>query len=148
MHLNWCYWGMSLALQYGEGWMIINYEHSLNSLHKIYNGVYCKKKTSYIPLVYYKKTARLKCSTTKVPGFNLLQMWNRLLKKRYLDSNEDKINAYILLSDGRSCRCMAREKPNKLLASPVFLITFSVSRLKAEISVHPKKPRSSNVKVL
>lgn len=43
---------------------------------------------------------------------------------------------------------MANEKPNKLLESPVFLITFSVSRLKAEISVHPKKLRSGNVKVL
>lgn len=54
----------------------------------------------------------------------------------------------ILLSDGLSCRCIAREKPNKLLASPVFLITLVVSRLKAEISVHPKKLRSGKVKVL
>lgn len=83
-------------------------------------------------------------STWIQPATNVKQTPN----KRYLDSNEVKINAYILLSDGWSCRCMAREKPNKLFLSPVFLITLSLSRLKAEISVHPKKLRSGNVKVL
>jgi len=71
MHLNWCNWGMSVALQYGEGWMIINYEQSLNNLHRIYNGVYCKKKTSYLPLVYYKK-----CSTN----------YKNVQQPKYLDS--------------------------------------------------------------
>lgn len=43
---------------------------------------------------------------------------------------------------------MAMENPNKLLASPVFLTTLSVSRLKAEINVSPNKLRSGKVKVL
>lgn len=37
---------------------------------------------------------------------------------------------------------MARENPNMLLGSPVFVITFSVSRLKAETNVHPMKLKS------
>lgn len=49
--------------------------------------------------------------------------------------------SYILLSVGSSCRWRASENPNKLFWSPVFLITFSVSRLKAEINPHSNKHR-------
>lgn len=51
---------------------------------------------------------------------------------------------YILVSAGSSCRCMAREKPKRLPGSPLFLCTFSASRLKAESRPHPKRNASSH----
>lgn len=63
----------------------------------------------------------------------------------YSNNNTNKQNnkSYIVLSEGLSCRCMARENPNKLPGSPSFLRTFNVSRLKPNIWVHSSKQISA-----
>lgn len=68
-------------------------------------------------------------------------------KKKYIFKKIIYICAYILLSVGTSCRCRASENPNKLFGSPLFLITFSVSRLKAEMNPHSIKQRRDKVSV-
>ena len=45
---------------------------------------------------------------------------------------------YILLSTGFNCLCIARENPKRLPGSPVFLMTFAVSRLNADNRLHSR----------
>jgi len=86
---------------------------------------------------------RLKMNAAQVQDERERDIWRGLecINKRRLAISNSRnethiINTHIVLSEGWSCRCKARENPKRLPGWPFFLRTFCVSRLNALVEVH------------